>query len=339
MALHRSIHSNCETLKFNGENFLAWECQINTTLDFVFHTDRFLQGNNWNTLNADQNPAVVILLRSSVDRLLSTTVASSKQPENIFKSLCNRCKCGDRQYKVSLVNRLREFYGVECQESNDQSLAEFQEFYLELKQQNVSTEELFGLILQSVIKPPLNVDENAFRNNLNHQLNTTGESLSLDRVCQEITQVEGELLSGSVDNPIVINRLQRQTGRGHLQHQQKGKRPETPGKPSTFGTKALASALAFKGSRLSSSLMAKKGSDCNYCGCAGHWASTCNKLSSDLQSGKLDVTQLTAKAVPSGPSNQRPTQVRVRAVDMSEPHSDTVLIDSGASACSEDTNT
>ncbi|KNZ62276.1 hypothetical protein VP01_1291g2 [Puccinia sorghi] len=131
------------------------------------------------------------------------------------------------------------------------------------------------------------------------------------RVCQEITQVEGKLMSGSADNPVVINQIQHQTGRGQFQHISKGKRPENPGKTLTFGTKALASALAFKGRKPSSSLMAKRGSDCNYCGRTGHWASTCNKLSSDLQSGKLDVTQLTAKAVPTGPSNQRPSQVRV----------------------------
>ncbi|KNZ62812.1 hypothetical protein VP01_1220g5 [Puccinia sorghi] len=116
-------------------------------------------------------------------------------------------------------------------------------------------------------------------------------------------------------------------------NQPKGKRPETPGKPSMFGTKALASALCVKGRKPPSSQMAEKGSNCNFCRCAGHWASTCNKLSSDLQSGKLYISQLTAKAVLSGPSNQRPTQVWVQAVDMSKPHSDTILIDSGASAC------
>ncbi|KNZ62277.1 hypothetical protein VP01_1291g3 [Puccinia sorghi] len=181
MALHQLIHSDCEMLKLNGDNFLTWEHQINTTLDFVFHTKGFLQGNNWNTLNADQNPAVVILLQSSVDRLLSTAVVTSKKPEDIFKSLCTRCKRGDQQHKFSLMNRLRDFYGAEHPESNDQMLAEFQDFYLELKQQNINTEELFGLILQTVIKPPLDVDENAFRNNLNHRLNTAGKNISLDR--------------------------------------------------------------------------------------------------------------------------------------------------------------
>ncbi|KNZ57261.1 uncharacterized protein VP01_219g7 [Puccinia sorghi] len=46
MALQRSIHSNCKTLKLNGKNLIAWERQINTTLDFVFHTEDFLNENN-----------------------------------------------------------------------------------------------------------------------------------------------------------------------------------------------------------------------------------------------------------------------------------------------------
>ncbi|KNZ60534.1 hypothetical protein VP01_153g1 [Puccinia sorghi] len=207
MALHCSIHSNYKTLNHS-------------------HTSLVLRG-----------------------LTTVTAVVSSKKPKDIFKSLCTRCKRGDRQHKVLLINTAKKTCSTVCMiqpsfdsqslccaktsshvnrvwitawlehaacqlqarlESNDQTLAEFQDFYLELKQQNIIMKELFGLILQSVIKPPLNVDENSF----------------------QITQVEGKLMSGSADNPILINRLQHQPGQVQFQQQQKGKQHETPGKPS-----------------------------------------------------------------------------------------------------------
>jgi hypothetical protein len=67
-------------LKFNGNNFTAWERQINTTLDFVFNTDGFLSTNGWTLLNQDHKPSTIILLRSSIDKSLTTAVSRGKTP-------------------------------------------------------------------------------------------------------------------------------------------------------------------------------------------------------------------------------------------------------------------
>ncbi|KAI7933335.1 hypothetical protein MJO28_017711 [Puccinia striiformis f. sp. tritici] len=326
MNLHRSIHSKVVALKRSGENFVAWERQINETLDFVFHTDDFITNSSWDLLHTEHFPSVTILLRSSVELSMRNMLAKVKGPKAIFNTICVTCKRGDRQYKLSLVGRLRDFYHAEQQTSNAKFISQFQDFYLELQQKAISSDELFGLILQSVILPPLDVDENAFRNNLNHRLNTATTTPLLDQVCQEITQVEGELNTGTSNNPILINRLQTND------RSQKGKRNEKPPRP-TFGAKALANALQFKGVQPTAKDFAENGNVCSYCEKKFHWASNCLKFDADLRNGKIKLGNMATAALPSGPHNQVPDHVQVRALDVTAPHDDTVLIDSGASAC------
>ncbi|KAI7944398.1 hypothetical protein MJO28_010093 [Puccinia striiformis f. sp. tritici] len=326
MNLHRSIHSKVVALKRSGENFVAWERQINETLDFVFHTDDFTNTPSWDILHTEHLPSVTILLRSSVELSMRNMLTKVKGPKAIYNAICTTCKRGDRQYKLSVISRLRDFYHSEQQMSNAEFISQFQDFYLELQQKAISGEELFGLILQSVIKPPLDVDEHAFRNNLNHRLNTAATTPLLDQVCQEITQVEGELSTGTLSNPILINRMQA------ADRSQKGKRPEQSSRP-TFGAKAVANALQFRGVQPTAKDMAENGNVCTYCLKKGHWASNCFKFESDLRNGKIKLADLATAAAPSGPSNTVPKYIQVRALDVSAPHDDTVLIDSGASAC------
>ncbi|POW12527.1 hypothetical protein PSHT_08069 [Puccinia striiformis] len=235
------------------------------------------------------------LLRSSVELSMRNMLTKVKGPKAIYNAICTTCKRAT-------------------------------DFYLELQQKAISGEELFGLILQSVIKPPLDVDEHAFRNNLNHRLNTAATTPLLDQVCQEITQVEGELSTGTSSNPILINRMQA------ADRSQKGKRPEQSSRP-TFGAKAVANALQFRGVQPTAKDMAENGNVCTYCLKKGHWASNCFKFESDLRNGKIKLADLATAAAPSGPSNTVPKYIQVRALDVSAPHDDTVLIDSGASAC------
>ncbi|KAI7938875.1 hypothetical protein MJO28_014454 [Puccinia striiformis f. sp. tritici] len=324
MNLHRSIHSKVIALKRSGENFVAWERQINETLDFVFHTDDFLNTPSWDLLHIEHLPSVTILLRSSVELSMRNMLAKVKGPKAIYDAICTTCKRGDRQYKLSVISRLRDFYHAEQQSSNAEFISQFQDFYLELQQKAITGEELFGLILQSVIKPPLDVDEHAFRNNLNHRLNTAATTPLLDQVCQEITQVEGELSTGTSSNPILINRLQA------TERSQKGKRNEKTSRP-TFGAKAVANALQFKGVQPTARDFAENGNTCGYCEKKYHWASNYLKFDADLRNGKIKLADLAT--LPSGPSNQVPKYIQVRALDVSAPHDDTVLVDSGASAC------
>ncbi|PLW19705.1 hypothetical protein PCASD_13171 [Puccinia coronata f. sp. avenae] len=298
MALHRSIHSDIEYLKFNGENFTAWERQLNTTLKFVFHKVDFLNKDGWPLLNPDQRPSVTILLRSSIDKVLSTAVTGGKTPSEIYKLICDRCKRCDRQHKLSIVHQLADLTTSERTTSNSHFLQQFQEFYVEIKQKNINIDELMGLILQKIVKPPSNVDKHTFRNNLNHRLNTLTETPTFDRVCQELTQIEGELMSGSSSkNPIMINHTQPNP-------YQKGKTQNQPAPSPTTG----------------------KGSTCNYCNRNGHWVSNCRTLIRDVNAGNIKMKTST-------PNNPTPTNVRVRAIDATANPSDTVLIDSGASAC------
>ncbi|KAI7955267.1 hypothetical protein MJO28_005667 [Puccinia striiformis f. sp. tritici] len=303
MALHRSIHTSVELLKFNGENFIAWQQQLNTTLDFVFLTDRFSEKAHWNKLSAEHEPLVTLLLRGSVEPLL-------------FKSR-----------KITIVNKLKDFYAYEQQESNAELIAQIQDFFLEVSQQNLLIDELLGLVLQSVAKPPIGVDENVFRNNLNHRLNSTTPAPLLDTVCQELAQVEGELHTGTSTNPILINRLQP----GGTNHS-KSKNTSSGGNTSTFGHKAFTNALAFQGQQPSTALMAAKGDTCKYCEIKGHWASTCRKFARDLRNGKINVAQL-AEYAKDPQFKLNPSFVKVRAVDLNATPDDTVLVDSGASAC------
>ncbi|KAH9450174.1 hypothetical protein Pst134EA_026883 [Puccinia striiformis f. sp. tritici] len=259
MNLHRSIHSKVVALKRSGENFVAWERQINETLDFVFHTDDFITNSSWDLLHTEHFPSVTILLRSSVELSMRNMLAKVKGPKAIFNTICVTCKRGDP----------------------------------------ISSDELFGLILQSVILPPLDVDENAFRNNLNHRLNTATTTPLLDQVCQEITQVEGELNTGTSNNPILINRLQTND------RSQKGKRNEKPPRP-TFGAKALANALQFKGVQPTAKDFAENGNVCSYCEKKFHWASNCLKFDADLRNGKIKLGNMATAALPSGPHNQVP---------------------------------
>ncbi|PLW23244.1 hypothetical protein PCASD_09248 [Puccinia coronata f. sp. avenae] len=180
MSLHRSIHSTIEHLQFNGANFTLWERQINTTLDFVFHTNSFLSSNGWLLLNLNHRPSVTILFRSTVDQTLSTATAGAKTPIAIYQVITNRCKRNDRQHKLNLVSRLRDFHLAERQVSNAVFLQEFQEFFVEVQQKHINIEELLGLVLQSIVKPPVLADKNAFRNNLNHRLNTSADIPSFD---------------------------------------------------------------------------------------------------------------------------------------------------------------
>ncbi|KAA1116774.1 hypothetical protein PGTUg99_017263 [Puccinia graminis f. sp. tritici] len=327
MSLHRSIHSTVEYLKFGGKNYTAWEQQINATLEFVFRREDFLsKSTNWLMIHDEQEPSVVILLRSTLEQNLLALVTSTRKPKDIFDKLEASCKRNDRQNKLELISQLNDFYHYERQNSNDELIGQFQKLYFDIKQKKISTEELFGLMLQSIVKPLINADENSFRNNLNHRLNTAATTPSLDKVCQQIAQVEGELQTGTSDNPILVNRLT------HAGNQPKRNGKPDQNKSSTFGNKALANALAFKGTQPTSSQMAEKGSECNYCKIKGHWASTCRRLARDLQEGRLDVSQLATPPANPGTSS-KPGPVRVRAIDTSAPNDDTVLIDSGASAC------
>jgi hypothetical protein len=147
-----------------------------------------------------------------------------------------------------------------------------------------------------------------------------------DRVCQEITQIKGELTSGSShNNPILINQIQPRPTNN--QSNQRGKQPQTQAKPQTFGTKALSNALAYQGTSPTPTQMAERGSNCNYCNRDGHWASTCQTLTRDIQSGKLQIGQASAT------QNDNPDKVRIRAIDTNVTNNKTVLIDLGASAC------
>ncbi|KAI9617854.1 hypothetical protein H4Q26_012718 [Puccinia striiformis f. sp. tritici PST-130] len=205
MALHRSIHTSVELLKYSGENFIAWQQQLDTTLDFVFLTDRFTEKERWSKLSAEHEPSVTLLMRGSVEPLLYKTVRTTRKPADIYQTLKTRCKRSDRQRKIGIVNKLKDFYAYEQQDSNAELIAQFQDFFLEVSQQNLSLDELLGLVLQSVAKPPIGVDENMFRNNLNHCLNSANPAPLLDAVCQELTQVKGELHTGTSTNPILIN--------------------------------------------------------------------------------------------------------------------------------------
>ncbi|KAI9612095.1 hypothetical protein H4Q26_008186 [Puccinia striiformis f. sp. tritici PST-130] len=184
---------------------------------------------------------------------------------------------------------------------------------------NLLIDELLGLVLQSVAKPPIGVDENVFRNNLNHRLNSTTPAPLLDTVCQELAQVEGELHTGTSTNPILINRLQP----GGTNHS-KSKNTSSGGNTSTFGHKASTNALAFQGQQPSTALMAAKGDTCKYCEIKGHWASTCRKFARDLRNGKINVAQL-AEYAKDPQFKLNPSFVKVRAVDLNATPDDTVL--------------
>ncbi|KNE87777.1 hypothetical protein PSTG_18832, partial [Puccinia striiformis f. sp. tritici PST-78] len=73
--LHRPIHSKVVALKRSGKNFVAWERQINETLDFVFHTDDFITNSSWDLLHTKHFPSVTILLRSSVELSMRNMLA------------------------------------------------------------------------------------------------------------------------------------------------------------------------------------------------------------------------------------------------------------------------
>ncbi|KAI9621919.1 hypothetical protein H4Q26_015354 [Puccinia striiformis f. sp. tritici PST-130] len=300
MALHRSIHTSVELLKFNGENFIAWQQQLNTTLDFVFLTDRFSEKAHWSKLSAEHEPSVTLLLRGSVEPLLFKSVRNSRKPAEIYRNLKTRCRRSDRQRKITIVNKLKDFYASEQQDSNAELIAQFQDFFLEVSQQNLSLDELLGLVLQSVVKPPIGVDENSFRNNLNHRLNTSTPAPLLDTP----------------------------SGRPH----QKTKSSNPGGINTSFGHKALSNALAFQGQKPSTALMAAKGDTCKYCEIKGHWASTCRRFARDLRDGKIDLAKL-AEYAKDPQFNLNPSFVKVRAVDLNATPDDTVLVDSGASAC------
>ncbi|EFP78585.1 uncharacterized protein PGTG_04541 [Puccinia graminis f. sp. tritici CRL 75-36-700-3] len=78
MALHRSFHNPVEYLKFGGKNYSAWEQQINATLEFVYRREDFLsKSTNWLTVHDDQEPSLIILLRSTLEKNLLATVAST----------------------------------------------------------------------------------------------------------------------------------------------------------------------------------------------------------------------------------------------------------------------
>ncbi|KAI9626365.1 hypothetical protein KEM48_010424 [Puccinia striiformis f. sp. tritici PST-130] len=217
MNLHRSIHSKVVALKRSDENFVAWERQINETLDFVFHTDDFITNSSWDLLHTEHFPSVTILLRSSVELPMRNMLAKVKGPKAIFNTICVTCKRGD--------------------------------------------------------------------------------------LCQEITQVKGELNTGTSNNPILINRLQTND------RSQKGKRNEKPPRP-TFGAKALANALQFKGVQPTAKDFAENGNVCSYCEKKFHWASNCLKFDADLRNGKIKLGNMATAALPSGPHNQVPDHVR-----------------------------
>ncbi|POW13152.1 hypothetical protein PSTT_03893, partial [Puccinia striiformis] len=285
MALHRSIHTSVELLKYSGENFIAWQQQLDTTLDFVFLTDRFTEKERWSKLSAEHEPSVTLLMRGSVEPLLYKTVRTTRKPADIYQTLKTRCKRSDRQRKIGIVNKLKDFYAYEQQDSNAELIAQFQDFFLEVSQQNLSLDELLGLVLQSVAKP-LSVSTRNVPQQLNHCLNSANPAPLLDAVCQELTQVKGELHTGTSTNPILINRL-HPGGDNHSRSKNNSSGKNT----STFGHKAITNALAFQGQQPSTALMAAKGDTCKYCEIKGHWASTCRKFARDLRNGKINIAQ------------------------------------------------
>jgi hypothetical protein len=95
MTLHHSIHSNIKYLRFNEDNFTAWGRQVNTTLDFAFHTNNFLNNNGWVVLNPNHKPSATILFLLSIDKALSTSVAGSKTPAAIYKLISDQCQRRD----------------------------------------------------------------------------------------------------------------------------------------------------------------------------------------------------------------------------------------------------
>ncbi|KAI9627791.1 hypothetical protein KEM48_011990 [Puccinia striiformis f. sp. tritici PST-130] len=273
----------------------------------------------WSKLSAEHEPSVTLLMRGSVEPLLYKTVRTTRKPADIYQTLKTRCKRSDRQRKIGIVNKLKDFYAYEQQDSNAELIAQFQDFFLEVSQQNLSLDELLGLVLQSVAKPPIGVDENMFRNNLNHCLNSANPAPLLDAVCQELTQVKGELHTGTSTNPILINRL-HPGGDNHSRSKNNSSGKNT----STFGHKAITNALAFQGQQPSTALMAAKGDTCKYCEIKGHWASTCRKFARDLRNGKINIAQLSEYA--EDPQfNINPSFVKVRAVDLNATPDDTVL--------------
>jgi hypothetical protein len=154
-------------------------------------------------------------------------------------------------------------------------LLEFQELLIKVQQKHINFKELLGLILQSIVKPPISANKNSFQNNLNHRLNTSTNIPSFNRMCQEITQVEGKLTTGTLpSNPISINCAQPRPPNTNPSNQ-KGKHPKNP-KP--LSMTASANALSFQGVAPTPTQMADKGSKFNYCKRGGHWNSVCQTL-------------------------------------------------------------
>jgi hypothetical protein len=172
---------------------------------------------------------------------------------------CDQCKRCHRQHKINIVNRLGKFLTAKQQPSKASFLQHFQEFFVKIQQKQIDVNKLLGLILQSIVKPPALVNKNSFRNNLAHRLNTLTETPSFDQVCQEITQVKGELsLGSSASNPVLVNRAQPVPPASNT----RGKRPD---QPNTRVTTHL-----FGGTLPMPTQMAEKGSNCNYCNRPGH---------------------------------------------------------------------
>ncbi|PLW43994.1 hypothetical protein PCANC_08571 [Puccinia coronata f. sp. avenae] len=122
----------------------------------------------------------------------------------------------------------------------------------------------------------------------------------------------------SSTNPILVNHTQPMSNPSA----NRGRRPNQPA--------SRLAATPFNGTPPTPTQMAEKGSNCNYCGRSGHWASNCQTPIRDVNFGKIKQPQ-TSNSAPATQTN--PVNVQVCAIDATANPSDTVLIYSGASAC------
>ncbi|KAI9622401.1 hypothetical protein KEM48_007292 [Puccinia striiformis f. sp. tritici PST-130] len=213
MALHRSIHTSVELLKFNGEKFY---CLATATRHYL----RLLEP------------------------LLFKSVRNARKPADIYRTLKTRCKRSDRQRKITIVNKLKDFYAYEQQESNAELIAQIQDFFLEVSQQNLSIDELLGLVLQSVAKPLLAL--------------TRTFSATISTIASTVPPLLHSWIPGTTT--------------------QRARTPHPEATPPLSATKHSPMLLAFQGQQPSTALMAAKGDTCKYCEIKGHWASTCRKF-------------------------------------------------------------
>ncbi|KAA1063892.1 Dcp1p-Dcp2p decapping enzyme complex alpha subunit [Puccinia graminis f. sp. tritici] len=294
IGIHYAANPAKTKLACDGFNFKIWEKELNCTLRQIFQVKDFsILQSNFTAQLLDEQDSIARLIRSTINEDLLGIVDSTdnEDPWSIFELLKAKCSRSDCRHKLSLVEQIIAL-ATDKTPGSKVNLAKWSCVMAEIKQFNITVDELGGLFLQSSFVAPIGVDLKTFEFSVDQNLEQKDKP-SFSYVTT-IIQSASSKAKNKVPTPSdgyapmdldAINAIKTTRPLYSAPHRRpppvlKQEHPKT--------SLSIDKAQRFRGKPLNEVLKNWYGDACHYCKQVGHWYNNCAAFWDDVDKKVID---------------------------------------------------